>query len=160
MLAELEWSVMQMIHTQIAFTLGAAILYTGFAGTLGVLLRGALRSNDPRNAWLLAALHGGLVFLPATVFISGLTTWSLWLRCLLLAAGAAALLGAVGKPKWLPRRLWQLSFAHRYLASGMICTSLWGLSLWISSPALTASLLAIFAGIAGAASLYTAPRTA
>ncbi len=146
---------MSMITIILSF--GIAAIYLGFAGVMGVLLhriRGS-HQNTPRG---LAALHGILVMLPATVVILAFEGWPSWISLGLFAAGVTTvMLGAI-QPSWTPAKLWSLAFGQRYFAAAMLLAALWGISLAWLTPALVPGAVAAAALAAAFTSMTKAPR--
>lgn len=146
---------MSLITLSLSF--GIAAIYLGFAGVMGVLLheiRGS-HSETPRG---LAALHGFLIMLPATVVILGFNGWPAWLSLSLFAAGLAAVVLGATQPAWTPTKLWSLAFGQRYFGAAMLLAALWGISLAWLTPALVPAAVGAAALAAAFTSITKAPR--
>lgn len=145
---------------RVCLWLGVAALHMGFAGVTGVLLRRAhLALARPRDG-LLAIAYASLLFLPSTVLVLHFPEWSFPARLALVLAGLAAVWVAACQPAWTPASLWRRSFGHRYFAAVMLLAAIWGIGLGSAAASLAAALLGAAASLAGAASLFTAPRHA
>lgn len=146
---------MSLITLSLSF--GIAAIYLGFAGVMGVLLHQVRRSQRQASRRL-AALHGVLIMLPATVVILGFNGWPNWFSLGLFAAGlATVILGAV-QPSWTPAKVWSLAFGQRYFGAAMLLAALWGLSLAWLTPALVPAAVAAAALAAAFTSITNAPR--
>jgi hypothetical protein len=135
---------------RILLALGVGVLYIGYAGVLGVLVRRARRPQRRTMDIFLAAAHGVLLFLPASVVVLGLGDLPLLVRFILLGLGLAV--AAVGwvQPPWTPQKLWRRTFGYRYFALAMGMAAIWGLSAGMS---VTSLALGAAAGIACALTL-------
>ena len=136
---------------------GLLVLYIGFCGVMGMLIRRTISPphfGDDRER---AALFGLLIFLPSTVFIVNYAEWPLWLRLVSLLVGMVILIASWRQPAWLSMRLWGRAFGQRYFAFAMGLTVVWGLALAIVSQTLTPALVSGAASLAGLLSLLTAP---
>ncbi len=137
-----------------AYVLGAASLYLGFSGVLGILIR-YVNQHRSKLAILLGTGYVCLLFLPATAFVVQRSGWPLFLRLtLLLLAALVAALGLL-QPVWAPRELWRPVFGRRYFAAAMALSALWGFSLGISTSTLFPQLVGASALVAGLAALFT-----
>jgi hypothetical protein len=136
---------------------GLLVLYIGFCGVMGMLIRRTISPPHLGDDRERAALFGLLIFLPATIFIANYTEWPLWLRLMSLLAGTAILLAAWRQPSWLSMSLWQRAFGQRYFAFAMGLTVVWGVALAIVSQTLTPALVSAAASAAGLLSYLTAP---
>ena len=135
-----------------AYVLGAASLYLGFSGVLGVLLRYA-NQHRTVGSWLLGVGYAGLLFLPATAFVIQRSGWPVAIRLGVFLLSMAVAMLAVLQPVWTPRTLWRPKFGRRYFAAAMALSAVWGLSLGISTGAIFPVLVGISAVAAAAASL-------
>lgn len=140
-----------------AYVLGAASLYLGFSGVLGVLLR-YVNLHRTKLAWLLGAGYICLLFLPATAFVVQRSGWPPALRLVVLVLSATVIAFAIRQPVWAPKELWRPIFGRRYFASVMAISALWGLSLGISTGALFPALVGVSALAAGAAAMVSRPK--
>ena len=137
---------------------GLLVLYIGFSGVMGMLIRRTTTPphwGDDRER---AALFGLLIFLPSTIFVANYTEWPLWLRLASLMIGSAIMLAAWRQPAWLSINLWGRAFGQRYFAFAMGLTVIWGATLAIVSQSLTPALVSAAATLAGLLSLLTAPN--
>lgn len=148
-----------MFLLQLSLWLGVATLYLGFAGVMGVLVHWA-RKDDSTTARRLAWLHGGLILLPASLFVLRVRAWPQPISWALLAAGAFVLWAAAAQPRWTPASLWRPSFGHRYFASAMAFAALWGLILSWQQPNLFPAVIGASALAASFASLTKSPQAA
>jgi hypothetical protein len=139
-----------------AYTLGAASLYLGFSGVLGLVLRRA-RRKPSRQALLLGTGYVCLLFLPATDFVLQRSGWSLGVRLGVLLLASAVLALSLLQPVWPPRQVWRPAFGRRYFAAAMALSAIWGFSLGLSSGSLFPILLGASALAAGASSLLVRP---
>jgi len=140
-----------------AYVLGAASLYLGFSGVLGLLLR-TISHRRSRQALLLGAGYIFLLFLPATVFVLFRSGWPPILRLTLLMISAAVILLALIQPVWAPPQVWRPTFGRRYFAAAMALSALWGISLGLSSGTLFPVLVGLSSIAAGAAALFIEPK--
>jgi hypothetical protein len=131
--------------------LGMTLLYFGFWGVFGSLLRRARNGSPMVHARL--TLGATLILMSATAFVLGVAGIAFGLKLVSLIAGAAVGLVAYRRPSWAPALLWGRPFTRVYLACAMAITALWEASLALSTASLAAPLLAAAAGLAGAASL-------
>lgn len=139
-------------------SLGIAALYLGFAGVLGALLALAMKPAHRLLYATLAAVHGALLLVPATIFVLGTADWPQWVRIILvLLAGAVAFITAT-RPSWTPEHVWHPSFKHQYFAGTMILTAAWGLGLGLAHTSAVTVLMGAAASVAGSASLYAGLR--
>ncbi len=143
---------------RLSLWLGIISLYLGFAGVMGVLLRRAVPERSAAFDQLLALTHAFLLYLPASFLVGGLADWPLEARLGLLAAGVGLVWLGAFQPDWLPHRIWKRGFLQRYFAGAMGMAAIWGVGLAYSAQAPAALLVGAAATVAGAASLYTAPR--
>lgn len=148
-----------MFLLQLSLWLGVATLYLGFAGVMGVLLHMAHQAES-ETARRLAWLHGGLILLPASLFILRLRVWPAAISWSVLAAGGLVLWAATAQPRWTPASLWRRSFGHRYFASAMAFAALWGLILSWQQPNPMPAVIGASALAASFASLTKSPETA
>ncbi|MGD8605581.1 MAG: hypothetical protein PVF49_13520 [Anaerolineales bacterium] len=137
---------------------GLLVLYIGFCGVMGMLIRRTISPPHLGDDRERAALFGLLIFLPSTIFVVNYAEWPLWLRLASLTVGAAILLAAWRQPTWLSMNLWGRAFGQRYFAFAMGLTVIWGITLAIVSQALTPALVSAAASVAGLLSLLTAPN--
>jgi hypothetical protein len=147
-----------MFLLQLALWLGVATLYLGFAGVMGVLLH--LAQGGSSLARRLAWVHGSLVLLPASVLVLRLRAWPLSVALAVVAAGVLVLWLAAVQPKWTPPTLWRASFGHRYFASAMAISAVWGLVLGWQQPNLIPAVIGALALAAAFASLTKSPQSA
>lgn len=140
-----------------AYVLGAASLYVGFSGVLGVLLR-AVGHHRSRPTLLLGMGYVVLLFLPATVFVLFRSGWPPLLRLTLLLVSAAVILLGLLQPVWTPTQVWRPTFGRRYFAAAMALSAMWGLSLGLSSGTLFPVLVGLSSIAAGAAALFIEPK--
>jgi hypothetical protein len=140
-----------------AYTLGAASLYLGFSGVLGVLIRRAGKRRSVSSC-LLSAGYACLLFIPATVFVIERSGWPLAFRLGLLLLAAALITLGILQPVWTPRNVWRPAFGRRYFAAAMALAALWGISLGISAGAPFATAVGMSALVAGAAALFLEPK--
>lgn len=148
-----------MFLLQLSLWLGVATLYLGFAGVMGVLIHLAKRTGSA-TARRLAWMHGGLILLPASLFVLQLRVWPQPVSWAVLAIGAAVLWTAAAQPGWTPESLWRPSFGHRYFASSMVFAALWGLILSWQQPSLMPAVIGASALAASFASLTKSPQAA
>jgi hypothetical protein len=140
------------------YALGAASLYLGFSGVLGVLLRRAGFRRSPPST-LLGLGYLLLLFLPATVFVIARSGWPIGLRLALLMLAALAIALGLIQPVWTPRKVWRPAFGRRYFATAMALSAMWGFSLGLYTHALFPILIGASALVAGAAALSAQPRS-
>jgi hypothetical protein len=140
-----------------AYVLGAASLYLGFSGVMGLLIRYANQHRTPW-AWLFGAGYVSLLFLPATAFVVQRSGWPALLRLGVFLLSIAVALLAVLQPVWAPRQLWRPKFGRRYFAAAMTLSAVWGLSLGISTSAIFPMLVGASAIAAAAAALTLRPN--
>jgi hypothetical protein len=147
-----------MIHIQLSLWLGVSVLYLGFAGVMGVLLRRVL--FGPHHPWEknIAWGYAILFFLPASIFVGYYPDWTSWSRLVVVVMGLCAVGSGFLQPSWLPANMWRLAFGRRYFAGAMALATLWGISLTIATNAFIPILVATAAVVAGAASLYSAQQ--
>jgi hypothetical protein len=138
--------------------LGLLVLYIGFCGVMGMLIRRTVSPPHLGDDRERAAIFGLLIFLPSTIFILNYAEWPVWLRISGLLTGAVILLAALRQPAWLTMNLWQRAFGQRYFAFAMGLTVIWGLALAIVSQTLSPALVSAAATVAGLLSLLTAPN--
>lgn len=139
--------------------LGIAALYLGFAGVMGVLLRSARQRNEASARWL-AAVHGILVLIPASLFILRPEIWPTPMALTVLGGGAATLSLGAFQPDWTPRQLWRPTFGQRYFGVAMALTALWSLLVAWQAPSAGPAILAATSIGAACASLAKAPQGA
>lgn len=140
-----------------AYVLGAATLYLGFSGVLGILVRYASLHRS-RLAWLLGIGYLCLLFLPATAFVVQRSGWPWVTRLCVLAFAVVVIALSVIQPGWAPRELWHPVFGRRYFAAAMALSAIWGLSLGLSTGALFPGLVGVSALAAAAAALTHQPK--
>lgn len=140
----LEWS------SQMAMIL----IYLGFAGVFGYLLRRSLLHGRSLE-WFLVAFMGVTLVLPATTLILGYQPWSPIKRgaVFLIAISAAGLL--IRQPLGTPTLLTSRSFRNVYFGLAMVCTALWGLSSLILAPSPGPLMLGLASSAAGTASILS-----
>jgi len=143
----------------ITLWLGVSALYLGFSGVMGVLLRRTWPIHRQTLDRDLAAAHGLLLFLPASILVLSYPEWSLLGRLILMGTGLTVAALSALQPIWIPKVVWQRAFRHRYFAATMALSALWGFSLSLTTQALVPTLVAAAASLAGAASWYTTPRS-
>lgn len=146
-----------MLLLRLTLWTGISVLYLGFAGVMGVLIRRNRRRNAGHVERLLATAHALLLFLPASAFVSGLPDWPVVIRFSALLAGVAVAWMGTVQPEWAPQTLWGRPFGHRYFAAAMALAAIWGIGLAVSAPALAPTLVGTSAIAAGAIALHTAP---
>lgn len=148
-----------MLLPKLSMWLGISTLYWGFSGVMGILLRRAWPSRIKPSEGNLATFHGLLFFLPASILILRNPEWHSVSRLFLIGTGFIVAALCATQPDWMPEKLWHRPFGHRYFAGTMAITSLWGLSLTLTTHALVPSLVAIAASLTGAASWYAASQS-
>ena len=137
--------------------LGLLVLYIGFCGVMGMLIRHTISPPHQGDDRERAAIFGLLIFLPSTIFMLNYADWPVWLRFSSVLTGTGILLAAWRQPSWLSMSLWQRPFGQRYFAFAMGLTVIWGLTLAIVSQTMTPALVSGAATVAGLLSLLTAP---
>jgi hypothetical protein len=145
-----------MLGLSLLMWIGVGILYLGFCGVLGVLLRQA-GDSGLKEHWLLAVLHGFLIVVPASILVLGLESTPAFVRGGVLLSGALALWLSAKQPTWIPIHPWQVRFGQRYFSIAMAISSAWALLTVWSQPTLGPALLA---GAALAASLSSLTKAA
>jgi hypothetical protein len=80
-------------------------------------------------------------------------------RLFLISAGIAVAALSATQPNQIPAKFWHRAFGHRYFAGTMALTTLWGLSLTLTTHTLAPSIVAVAASLTGAASWHTASRS-
>ena len=147
-----------MLLKKILLALSVSALYIGYAGVMGVLIRRAAHSQRRTLDILLAAMHGLLLFLPASVVVLGLAELSLVARLALFIVGLSVATIGLIQPQWTPEKLWQRPSGYRYFALAMALTAIWGLGSAVMTPSLAPTILGAAASIACAISLnHTLP---
>jgi hypothetical protein len=142
-----------MLLQKILLTLGVSALYIGYAGVMGVLVRRAAHSQRRALDIIVAAMHGLLLFLPASVVILGLAELSLVVRLAMFVVGLSVATIGLIQPPWTPEKLWQRPSGYRYFAVAMALTAVWGLGSAVMTPSLSPTILGAAASIACAISL-------
>lgn len=131
-------------------------LYLGFSAGLGVLIhriRNGFGSHVERR---MAILYTLLIFLPSSILVVERADTHFVLRLMVLIGGLGLVWLGASQPSWIPEQLWGRTFGRRYLAATMGFATAWTVNLALTTQALPALILATSAGLAGAASLFTA----
>lgn len=138
------------------FALALTAIELAFAGALGVLLRRARTPGCSVSERTLPILLGLLLFLPGALIMLRQHAWPLILRLALLLSAGVTVWAAYRRPRWIPAGLWQPPRARIALACAMALTAGWELTQTLAGSLFPPAVLALAAGLAGAASLARA----
>ena len=144
---------------QLSLWAGIVVLYLGIAGAVGVFTRQAKIGKGDAKDGLLAASYSIALFILTSALVLSMVDWSVAMRGMILALGAAAVWAAYTRPDWIPKFVWQRTFAHRYLAGAMALAALWGIGQAMAGSSAAPLLISISAIAAAAASSGTALKT-
>ncbi len=146
-----------MLHVSVLLWLGVSLLYFGFAGVLGVIVKRAA-SNSTASMTLLAWLHGTCLFIPASIFVVWMPESTPWIQIPVFLAGVTISYLAYKQPAIIPYRFWGRTFALRYFGVAMVFATLWGVSLFLADEVLLIVPLTLATTFAGTVSFISAPR--
>ncbi|NIS80450.1 MAG: hypothetical protein GTO14_09655 [Anaerolineales bacterium] len=147
-----------MNYINLLLWLGVSILFFGFAGVMGVLIRSTQHGAEWDWKRLLTIVYAALLFLPASILVLGLQDWPLWARWLVVTAGIGTAWLGYKQPARLPKHLWGRAFAQRYFAVAMAFAMAWGFCLTLATRVFHPVPVTAAASLAGIVSLLTAPR--
>jgi hypothetical protein len=149
-----------VLLSDLSLWLGVSTIYWGFSGVMGIILRRAWSSRMNPSEKIFASVHGLLFFLPASILILRHSEWHFVGRLFLISTGFAIATLSATQPNRIPAWFWNRTFGHRYFASTMAFTALWGLCLTFTTHTLAPSIVAVAASLTGAASWHSASRPA
>jgi hypothetical protein len=136
--------------------LAISVLYLGFAGVMGLLIRRIL--NGSQSVWDFELTIGYilLLYFPASVLVMDLPGWPSWLQTAILVSGFCIAVMAIIQPGWIPSIIWMGFFGRQYFALAMLIVALWGVILGLVSHSLLPTAFAATACLAGIASSRSA----
>jgi len=146
-----------VLHISVLLWFGVSLLYFGFAGVLGVIVKRA-RSNPTASLTCLAGLHGTCLFIPASIFVVWMPESTPWIQIPVFLAGVTISYLAYKQPETIPYRFWERTFALRYFGVAMLFATLWGVSLFFRDEVLLIVPLTLATSFAGTISFISAPR--
>lgn len=146
-----------MVHGSVLLWLGVSLLYFGFAGVLGVIVKRAA-SNSTASMTILAWLHGTCLFVPASIFVVWMPESTPWIQIPVFLLGVSISYLAYKQPDNIPHRFWGRTFALRYFGVAMLFATLWGVSLLLTDEVLLILPLTLATSFAGTVSFISAPR--
>lgn len=138
--------------------LAVSVLYLGFAGVMGILVRRLLQGYRSLWDFELTAGYALLLFFPASIVVINLPGWSIGLQTTLLAIGFSVIVLGIMQPRWFPSIIWMGFFGRQYFAIAMLIVALWGVILGLVSHSLLPTVFAATACLAGIASSRSAFR--